>query len=146
MSSELRTPNSMLMCLSFWDRQREREQLTSLYPLLDKNVRTWIWPKKNLWLEHFQILRDKTKQLLGQHGRGSWRRLQVDCVRGALAVVGMQTRAREGWEIPLQVANTCYIPGAATVTSFLPQWRGSLWLSAPGEMVMAQVLPRIETS
>lgn len=37
----------------------------------------------------------------------------------------MQTRAREGWEIPVQVANTCDIPGAATVTSFLPQWGGA---------------------
>lgn len=52
--------------------------------------------KKTLWLEHLQILRDKTKQLLGQHGRGSWKKLQVDCVRGALAGVGMQTRTREG--------------------------------------------------
>lgn len=41
-------------------------------------------------LEHFWILRNKTKKekkkIQGQHRRGSWKRLQEGCVRDALAV------------------------------------------------------------
>ena len=86
------------MALAEFLRQRERARADNLLmsPTWQKRENMNMTPQKNLWLEYFQSLRDKTKQLLGQHGRGSWKRLQVDCVRGALAVVGMQTRTREG--------------------------------------------------